>query len=166
MPNDFRLKSLYGVGVDSPISYEDLEAHYVAAEHELGVAGDAEEWDGLLGAWRSAPFPMPPIWRTYSDEVVAAKIDGETFGGTRGPRTGHPAGTQQHPVPGRPPCAGNSSCVPICPIAAKYDATVHIRLARALPGPGVPLPMRRHPPDVRSIGPGSPRSTMTMVGER
>jgi choline dehydrogenase-like flavoprotein len=33
---------------------------------------------------------------------------------------------------GRPPCCGNASCVPICPIAAKYDATVHVRKAEAL----------------------------------
>ena len=33
---------------------------------------------------------------------------------------------------GRPPCAGNSSCVPICPIGAKYDAMVHMRKAPAL----------------------------------
>jgi choline dehydrogenase-like flavoprotein len=33
---------------------------------------------------------------------------------------------------GRPPCCGNATCVPICPIAAKYDATVHARKAVAL----------------------------------
>src|SRR5204863_484835 len=31
---------------------------------------------------------------------------------------------------GRPPCAGNSSCTPICPIQAKYDATIHLKLAQ------------------------------------
>ena len=31
----------------------------------------------------------------------------------------------------RPPCMGNSSCVPVCPIAAKYDATVHLKLAES-----------------------------------
>jgi choline dehydrogenase-like flavoprotein len=32
---------------------------------------------------------------------------------------------------GRPPCAGNASCVPICPIGAKYDASVHVKKALA-----------------------------------
>jgi choline dehydrogenase-like flavoprotein len=33
------------------------------------------------------------------------------------------------PFDGRPPCCGNATCVPICPIAAKYDASVHVRKA-------------------------------------
>jgi glucose dehydrogenase len=30
---------------------------------------------------------------------------------------------------GRPACCGNASCIPICPIGAKYDATVHLAQA-------------------------------------
>jgi glucose dehydrogenase len=30
---------------------------------------------------------------------------------------------------GRPACCGNASCIPICPVGAKYDATVHVSLA-------------------------------------
>jgi len=33
---------------------------------------------------------------------------------------------------GRPPCCGNATCVPICPIGAKYDAAVHAQKAEAL----------------------------------
>lgn len=135
LPNDFRIQSLYGVGVDWPIGYDDLEPYYVEAEQQLGVAGESKEWDGLFGAWRSAPFPMPPIWRTYSDEVVAAGIEGHSFDGARVRVRITPQARNSVPYQGRPPCAGNSSCVPICPIAAKYDATVHIGLARALPRP-------------------------------
>ena len=29
------------------------------------------------------------------------------------------------PFDGRPPCCGNNTCVPICPIQAKYDGSVH-----------------------------------------
>ncbi|MFM2072270.1 MAG: hypothetical protein RLZZ623_2533, partial [Actinomycetota bacterium] len=55
LPNDFRVRSLYGVGVDWPISYEELEPWYTKAEYTLGVSGD----DRHAGAaWRSAPFPM------------------------------------------------------------------------------------------------------------
>lgn len=135
LPNDFRTWSLYGVGVDWPITYDDLEPYYVAAEQQLGVAGDGAEWDGLFGAWRSAPYPMPPIWRTHSDEVVARSLDGRTFDGTKVRMRITPQARNSIPYQGRPPCAGNSSCVPICPIAAKYDATVHIRLASALRTP-------------------------------
>ena len=43
LPNDFRLKSLYGRGVDWPIGYDELEPFYLEAESELGVAGDSNE---------------------------------------------------------------------------------------------------------------------------
>ena len=31
----------------------------------------------------------------------------------------------------RPACCGNASCIPVCPVQAKYDATVHLALAEA-----------------------------------
>lgn len=37
----------------------------------------------------------------------------------------------------RPACEGHSNCIPLCPIQAKYDATVHLR--RALRSPQVEL---------------------------
>jgi choline dehydrogenase-like flavoprotein len=33
---------------------------------------------------------------------------------------------------GRPACCGNNNCVPICPVHAKYDATVHVKKAQQL----------------------------------
>ena len=58
IPDDFRLRSKFGVGVDWPISYEDLEPWYCEAEQELGVAGDP---DARLDAPRSRPYPLPAI---------------------------------------------------------------------------------------------------------
>jgi choline dehydrogenase-like flavoprotein len=135
VPSDFRLRSTYGVGVDWPIGYDDLEPWYAEAERELGVAGDADEWDGVLGASRSYPFPMPPIWRSHGDAVVAAALDGHVVDGVTLRVRRSPQARNSVPYQGRPPCAGNSSCVPICPIAAKYDATVHLDRARRLPVP-------------------------------
>jgi choline dehydrogenase-like flavoprotein len=45
MPQDFRMKSIYGCPdgstlEDWPISYDDLESHYEKAESEIGVSGD------------------------------------------------------------------------------------------------------------------------------
>lgn len=129
VPNDFRMRSQYGVGVDWPIDYDTLESWYTRAEHELGVAGDHAAWDGFHGAWRSAPFPMTPIWPSYLDKVVADKVDGLEFEGTILRVRSTPQARNSRPYQGRPPCAGNSSCIPICPIQAKYDATVHVGLA-------------------------------------
>jgi choline dehydrogenase-like flavoprotein len=44
------------VGADWPIGYAELEPWYGEAEHELGVAGNA---DTAAAGSRSAPFPMP-----------------------------------------------------------------------------------------------------------
>lgn len=129
VPNDFRMRSLYGVGVDWPISYDDLEGWYGKAEHELGVSGDHAEWDGLHGARRGDPFPMSKIWLSYSDLVAARDIDGLEIDGLKLKVMSTPQARNSQPYQGRPPCAGNSICVPICPIKAKYDATVHVELA-------------------------------------
>lgn len=130
VPNDFRLRSLYGVGIDWPLDYDELEPWYVRAEKELGVAGDHEVWDGALGAHRSEPFPMTAIWPAYGDQIVKPALDGRVFGGVPVRVRTTPQARNSRPYQDRPPCAGNSSCVPICPIGAKYDATVHIERAR------------------------------------
>lgn len=120
-PNDFVLKSKFGVGVDWPISYDDLELWYGEAEHEIGVAGDSDE---TWGSPRKSPYPMPPIPMTYCDQQVAAVC--APLGYTVAP---FPQARNSVWRDGRPQCCGNATCVPICPIQAKYDATAH--LARA-----------------------------------
>ena len=46
LPSDFRMKTLFGVGVDWPMSYDDLEPWYVQAEYAIGVAGDGDNDQG------------------------------------------------------------------------------------------------------------------------
>ena len=53
LPNDFKLKTLYGVGRDWPIGYDDLEPFYHQAEVEMGVSGsDTDDYSGQGGAPR------------------------------------------------------------------------------------------------------------------
>ena len=68
LPSDFQLKTLYGRGVDWPISYAELEPFYGRAEVAIGVAGDSNE---TLGSPRSTPYPMPPIGQTYLDKKLS-----------------------------------------------------------------------------------------------
>jgi choline dehydrogenase-like flavoprotein len=131
VPNDFRLRSLYGVGVDWPLSYDDLEPFYGEAERELGVSGNHDEWNGYQGAYRSKPFPMSEIWAAYGDTVVADAINAIEVNGVRLRVMGTPQARNSQPYDGRPVCAGNSTCDPICPIQAKYDATSHVKKALA-----------------------------------
>lgn len=121
VPADFKLNSLYGQAVDWPFDYDALEPFYLAAEQEIGVAGDSSE---DLGSPRSGEYPMKQIPVTYLDKHVGAALEG-----TRFQLRSTPQGRNSANHANRPPCCGNASCIPICPIQAKYDATVHVRLA-------------------------------------
>ncbi|KIG17877.1 Glucose-methanol-choline (GMC) oxidoreductase:NAD binding site [Enhygromyxa salina] len=122
LPSDFRLNTEFGVGVNWPISYEDLEPWYVAAEAVLGVAGS-----GDLGSPRSAEYPMQPIPLSYSDLQITQAIAGL---GHEVTITAQARNTKEYD--GRPACCGAASCIPLCPIVARYEAAVHVAKAEAV----------------------------------
>ena len=124
LPNDFRLRSLYGRGVDWPIGYDDLEPFYLAAERALGVAGDSGE---DLGSPRSAGFPLPAIAPSYLDQVFEKALEGTGYDVRATPQARNSVVHE-----GRPACCGSASCIPLCPVQAKYDATVHLEKAERL----------------------------------
>lgn len=137
LPVDFKMQTTYGKGRDWPISYDDLEKFYCEAERELGVSGNHTELDGLFGAYRSHEFPMPGLPLTYSDTLIKPLINRKKLNGTTIRVTTTPQARNSQAYDGRPACEGHSNCIPLCPIHAKYDATVHLR--RALKNPGVTL---------------------------
>jgi choline dehydrogenase-like flavoprotein len=134
-PNDMKLYSVYGKGADWPISYADIEPWFCDAEDALGVAGDHGEWDNYLGAYRSRPFPMGKIAQSVGDLELINRLQGKTVvGGDLSAELmiyGIPQARNSTSYDGRPACHGNSTCIPICPIQAKYDATVHVKKALA-----------------------------------
>ena len=101
----------------------ELEPFYETVEREWGVSGDpAHVW----GAPQQGAFPQPPIPASALDAAVAKVLPG----------LGLSAGLfsharNAHPFDGRPACCGSNSCVPVCPIGAKYDASVHVAKAEA-----------------------------------
>jgi quinoprotein glucose dehydrogenase len=112
-PEDFKLKSMFGVGSDWPISYDDLEPHYVEAEQVLGVAGEQgpPEMDP-----RSKPFPMPMLPLSYNLELLKGWV---TKAGIT--MWSQPSAKNAIPYGGRPQCCRNDTCTPVCPIGAKYS---------------------------------------------
>ncbi|WP_299286764.1 GMC family oxidoreductase [uncultured Mucilaginibacter sp.] len=57
-PDDFNLKTDFGLGEDWPLQYEDLEAYYDELEHNLGISGPAVyPW----GPTRKTSYPLPPL---------------------------------------------------------------------------------------------------------
>jgi choline dehydrogenase-like flavoprotein len=140
VPNDFTLKSTYDVAgaVDWPITYKDIEPWYCNAESEIGVSGYNQNQYTFEGP-RSKPYPMSPLPQSYLDQQFMSALTGKSVSasGTEVPLFVGitPQGRNSNPYDARPACMGNSSCVPICPIQAKYDATVHIKKAMAAKTP-------------------------------
>src|SRR5262249_40102709 len=122
-PNDFRLRSLYGIADDWPISYQDLETYYGAAEKMLGVAGAADEpWASL----RSMPFPLPPF--PFSSPAGCLPPASQTMGAPLPPL---PQARNPQPYGGRPQCRACGTCH-VCPTGAKASVDLtHIPEAEA-----------------------------------
>lgn len=139
VPNDFRLQSTYGVGVDWPLTYDELEPYYRRAEWALGVSANKQDQE-YFGVHfpPDYDYPMVRIPQSYSDQVISQAVHGLTvpFDGRDYPvwvaslpqaRNSIPRGSYQ-PVGavGAPHigqrCEGNASCIPICPVQAKYSA--------------------------------------------
>ena len=186
LPNDFKMKTLYGQGVDWPISYDELKPYYEMAEFEIGVAGSVAEQQGpdisRSNYGKDYVFPMEKIPQSYLDNQfieLVKKVNKENPVKVNGKKTeitlistpqGRnsvpnkkypytdifwnpekqrliletdkywdkeekqfkqlvkdekyeylPVGALWDPNTGQR-CEGNASCVPICPVQAKYNA--------------------------------------------
>ncbi len=109
---DFRLKSLYGVGHDWPLDYEQLEPYYQEAEERIGVAG--EQGPPELDV-RSKPYPMPPLPLSYTLKLL------KEWGTSTGiPFWTNPQAKNTQPFKGRGVCCRLDSCN-MCPIRARYS---------------------------------------------
>lgn len=176
LPNDFNMKTKYGVGVDWPFNYEDLKPYYEMAELEIGVSGSVKEQRGpgvTKNYYGNYEFPMEKIPQSYLDQVFmkemkkggdsVVKLDGKKykieFVSTPQGRNSIPCPEYQYrgvkwdkrrkrlqlekstptekyqqsgaiwsPNVGLR-CEGNASCVPICPVQAKYNALKTLRKA-------------------------------------
>ncbi len=112
-PEDFRLQSLYGVGHDWPIGYEDLDPFWLEAETRIGVAGEAgpSAWDA-----RTKPYPLPPLpldWNLQQLQGWASKAGLATWG--------TPSAKNSVARDGRAQCQRCDTCYPVCPTGAKYS---------------------------------------------
>lgn len=130
LPNDFRINTLYGVGMDWPIGYDDLMPYYELAEGEIGVSANVADQSYLGVHFRPGyQYPMHAIPASMIDQAFSAGVDGHQFDNLPLQVTPTPAGRNSQSDNGRRVCAGNTNCTPICPIQAKYDATVTMNRA-------------------------------------
>ena len=167
IPEDFEMQSRFGRGVDWPITYDHLMPYYRRAELEMGVSADADQQILEGGKFRKDyQFPMRQLPPSYLDRWLKANIGEAHFplygkkypvlvagtpagrNGMPNPRFKYPRGHPRHGLPYQPVgapydsrlgqrCEGNSACVPICPVMAKYNAlrtlyTIDRKAARRL----------------------------------
>jgi quinoprotein glucose dehydrogenase len=143
-PEDFALRSLYGVGDDWPFTYDDLDPFYQEAEERMGVAGEQgpPAYDP-----RARPYPLAPLPLDYNlarlrDWAGAADV----------PAWSTPSAKNSVPYAGRAQCQRCDTCYPVCPTGAKYspdftwDALVAARKVELVTG----VLVRRLAADARS----------------
>ncbi|MFT5433054.1 MAG: choline dehydrogenase-like flavoprotein [Myxococcota bacterium] len=118
LPEDFELKSRYGVGADWPLDYDALEPYYVEAERLLGVGGGRAPWK------MSAPYPNPPHRMCTPGKLLAKADPAHWF-----PQpTARASGAQA----GRKLCCNNGVCH-LCPIDSKFSISNSMRAPYADP---------------------------------
>jgi choline dehydrogenase-like flavoprotein len=120
VPNDFRIKTLYGVGVDWPFGYDALEPFYQEAEELMGVSGADN-----TGSPRRQPFPMEPVAEPYAMQRVRERL------APAYQVVGNTVARNSRRYDGRPACVGNNSCQPICPVDAQYHGGLSAAAAEA-----------------------------------
>ncbi|HEU5452469.1 MAG TPA: GMC family oxidoreductase [Terriglobales bacterium] len=109
---DLRLKSMYGLYVDWPMEWEELEKFYCEAERRLGVSGEPSPF---AEDDRSQPYPMAAMPLTWNLEQLRA------WGNKSGiPFQPTPQAKNTKPYDGRSQCMRCGTCE-ICPTGAKYS---------------------------------------------
>lgn len=145
LPDDFKLRSTYGHGLDWPIGYDDLQSYYEQAEFEIGVSADVED-QAYLGIKFSPDYvyPMRKIPQSladkffikhtknlsvrYQDHSYPISVTSTPQGRNGMPNPAYQNGAGYTPVGAAgyedlgQRCEGNHNCVPICPVQAKYSS--------------------------------------------
>lgn len=137
LENDIRLETKYGHGKDWPVTYAELQPLWALAEKEIGVAASVAQQEPLEVVGLEYPqgyqYPMAPIPMSMVDQAVSSAVAGLQVPGMLDGQddtlydvfvTPTPQGRNSEPYDDRRVCAGNTNCIPICPIQAKWDPTV------------------------------------------
>lgn len=120
-PDDFRLNSTQGAGVDWPIGYDDLAPYYDEIEAFLGVSGPATyPW----GPPRTKPYPLGPLALNGAAQLMQRGCDAL---GIRTSPAANAAVSQAWHQPGygmRPACTNRGFCQAGCSTGAKASMDV------------------------------------------
>ena len=123
-PASLRMASRFGVGADWPITYEQLEPFYNAAEHLIGVAGASQDRHRP----RSHDYPLAPHPHSYASRRI-----GDACARLGMNWTPNPLAILSSPWNGRPDCNYCGQCARGCPRGDKGSADVTF-ITQALAG--------------------------------
>lgn len=106
MPSDFKMKSLFGVGEDWPVDYDDLDPYYYEAEDLMSVSGP----EGTPFP-RTGKYPLPAHSFSLVDKILH-----KTYGNKY---ISQPTARASRATTGRNGCMASSTC-DTCPVDAKF----------------------------------------------
>ncbi|HEX4747948.1 MAG TPA: GMC family oxidoreductase [Bryobacteraceae bacterium] len=109
---DLRLKSMYGLAVDWPLSWPELERYLCEADRRIGVSGGPSPHPEDKP---SRPYPMAAMPLTYN--LIEIRRWAERSGL---PFYGVPRAVNTQAYGGRPECQRCGTCT-MCPIGARYS---------------------------------------------
>ena len=107
LPEDFRMRSKYGVGENWPLGYDDLEPFYCQAEEVMGVAGDSEDTPFR----RSKPYPFAPHRFNEPERLLKQAYPDQFF---------HLPSARPTGAAGQRSSCCNSGVCGLCPVDSKF----------------------------------------------
>ncbi len=106
MPRDFEMYSRYGVGMDWPVTYDQIEPYYGEVERLMNVAGPE-----VTPFPRSSAYPLPPHTFSTVDKVLHDRFTEHYIS--------QPTARASRPIKNRSACCVNAVCA-VCPVDAKF----------------------------------------------
>ena len=106
IPEDFEMRSRFGVMRDWPFGYEELAPDYAETERILGVAGPRRS-----DVYPPPAFALPPHEPSPQDRAVGPLLE---------PFVALPQARPTRPVGVRPPCCGSARCQ-LCPVNSRFS---------------------------------------------
>ena len=112
-PYDFKGRSRDGLGVDWPITYNDLEPWYAKTEELIGVCGGQEQFENEP----SSTGAQPPPTRRASERLIE-----RVFGSMDIPVASLRAAILSQPLGDRPACLYATPCMRGCAVKANFQS--------------------------------------------
>ncbi len=120
-PDDLRLYSEFGVGVDWPLAFQDIEPYYGELERFLGVSGPAlYPW----GPARAQGYPLPPLPLNGAAQLMQRACATLGVRTSPAPNAALSKAYHQEGVGWRPACTNRGFCQAGCSVRAKGSMDV------------------------------------------